>query len=113
MENFLFGLSSIANGMQHTIFAMFRHQLVWGFVLGFAVSTIIHLIINAEQPSHLPHLLTKNKFSAFEKISPKDPEGRFLMSYSKFEHDYLYVRALSYIVILTFLVVMIVATIRY
>lgn len=113
MENFLYGLSSIARGMQHSIFAMFEHQLVWGFALGFAASTIIHILVTSDQPRHIPHMLTKDKFAAFGKISPKAPDGTFLMSYSKFEHEYHHIRALSYTVLMAFLVVMIIATVRY
>lgn len=113
MENFLFGLSGLARGLQHSIFAIFQHQLVWGFALGFAASTIIHVVVTAEQPRHIPHMLTKNKLSAFEKISPKDPDGTFLMSYTKFEHEYHHVRALAYVVLLALLMIMLIATIRY
>lgn len=113
MENLLYGLYGIAYNMEYSIFAIFQHQLVWGFVLGFAVSTIIHVLVSSEQPRHIPHMLTKDRFSAFEKVSQKDQDGTVLMSYSKFAHEYHHVRALYYIVLLAFVVVFIIAIIRY
>ena len=113
MDNLLFGLSSIARGMQHTIFAIFQHQLAWGFVLGFFASTVIHALVSIEQPKHIPHILTKEKMKAFSSLATRDQSGTYSASYSKFDHEYHYIRSLFYTVLLSFLVVMIIATIRY
>lgn len=113
MDNFFFGLQSIAFNMRQTILALIQNQIVLGFVIGFAGSTIIHLIVSTEQPSHIPHMLTKEISSAFTKVAKRDTSGMFLTSYTKFEQDYHRTRALIYTVILAFLGVMTIALIRY
>lgn len=113
MDNFIFGLQSIAFTMRQTILALIQNQIVWGFAIGFAGSTIIHLLVSTEQPRHIPHILTKGASSAFNKVAQRDNSGMFLTSYTKFEQEYHRTRALIYTVILAFLGVMTIALIRY
>lgn len=113
MDNFFFGLHSLGFGMYHNIIIILQHQLVWGFVLGFAASTIVHLLVSTEQPKHIPHMLTKTLPGAFLEIAPKNSKGTYELSYTKFEHEYHHVRAIFYSVILAFLIVMAIAMVRY
>lgn len=113
MDNFFFGLQSIAINMRQTLLALIQNQIIWGFIIGFAGSTIIHLFISTEQPKHIPHILTKEVSSAFTKVAKRNASGMFLTSYTKFEQDYHRTRALAYTVILAFLAVMVIALVRY
>ena len=113
MDNLLFGLQGIAFSMRQTLLALIQNQLVWGFVLGFAGSTIIHLLVSTEQPRHIPHVLTKGISNAFTKVAQRNTAGMFLTSYTKFEQEYHQIRALAYTVILAFLGVMTIALLRY
>ena len=70
-------------------------------------------IDSIEQPKHIPHILTKEKMKAFSSLATRDQSGTYSASYSKFDHEYHYIRSLFYTVLLSFLVVMIIATIRY
>lgn len=113
MNNFLFGLESIALSMRQTILAMMHNQLVWGLLLGFAGSIIIHLLVTAEEPRHIPQMLTRQLPKAFTKLAQRDHSGKFLTSYTRFGQEYYRARVLLYTVILAFLGVMTIALLRY
>jgi hypothetical protein len=113
MDNLFFGLQSIAINMRQTILALIQNQIIWGFIIGFGGSTVVHLLVSTEQPKHIPHILTKEVSSAFNKVAKRNSSGMFLTSYTKFEQDYHRTRALAYTVILAFLAIMIIALLRY
>lgn len=113
MDNFIYGLQNIAHYINYNIILLFRHQLVWGFLFGFIVSTTIHLFIFFENPRHLPKILTKSAASSFHAIAPKNEKGTYLIPYSKFKREYHRIQIMFYLTVLAFLLVVVVALLRY
>ncbi|MBU1167126.1 hypothetical protein KKC60_01815 [Patescibacteria group bacterium] len=113
MDNFIFSLQNIAYNINITISALLRHQLIWGFALGFAASTLIHLFVITSNPRMLPTLITKKPAESFASLSTRNKKGTYDVPYSAFKREYDRVRIVLYSVLLAFLVVVIIALVRY
>lgn len=112
MENFIFGIESIGYNINDTIIALFRHPLVWGFVLGFGASTLVHLFVVVDKPGVLPKMITKKPSEAFQELQETDKEGTYMVSYSKFQQEANRVRIIFYSVVLAFLIIVIITLLR-
>lgn len=113
MDNFIFGLQGLARGMYHTLGSVVQQQVVWGFAIGFAASTIVHMFVTAEHPRQIPHILTKPSVQAFDKVAPRNDKGSYMISYTTFDREYHRVRSLFYVVVLAFLLVVVLAMLRF
>jgi hypothetical protein len=113
MNNFLAGVKSVAYSMNVSIQAMIRQQIVWGIVMGFALSTMIHVIIASENPRHVPHMLAHNKQAAFQKLAQKNAEGGYTTSYLQFQREFNRVRIVFYTALAAFLIVVLIGLLQY
>lgn len=113
MENFLFGIENIAYNINSTTLALLRHPLVWGFILGFSASSLIHLFVITDRPTMIPQMLRKKPKESFETIAKSDESNTYLISYTKYRQDVNKVRIVFYSALLAFLVVVIITLIRF
>ena len=113
MENFVFGLQNIAMNISSFIPRMFFHPTIQGFLIGFAIATLINILLSSQAISTIPYMLTKKAPKSFEKIASKNPKGTYLISYSTFLHEYNQVRTSFYFAISLFLVVVTIALLKY
>lgn len=112
MENFLFGIESIGDNINDTTIALLRHPLVWGFVLGFGASALVHFFVVVEKPGTLPKMLSKKPADVFQEIQQMNKDGTYDVSYSKFQREVNRVRIIFYSVVLAFLVVVIITLLQ-
>lgn len=113
MENFIFGLQNIAYNISNTIFAIMRQHLVWGFAIGFGISTMVHLFLMTENPRHIPTILFHKQAKSFSQLAPRDANGSFQISYTQFQAEYNKTKTLFYLTLCAFLGVVIIALLRY
>jgi hypothetical protein len=113
MENFLFGIENIATNINSTTVALFRHPLVWGFILGFGASTLVHLFIVVDKPGVLPKMIAQKPTQSFREIASQNKSGVYSESYSKFRQEVNRVRIIFYSVMLAFLIIVIISLIRF
>ncbi len=84
MDNFIFGVGAIARGISQSLKGVSQYNLIWGFGLGFLVSTLVHGFIMSESPKDLPTVLFKDKMQSFQKISSQSEDGTYTKSFSSF-----------------------------
>ncbi len=113
MENFIYGLSAFAYSIRLTILSLLRHQLIWGFAIGFFVSTIIHLFVATDAPRTIPTIITKRPEESFTKFAARSPEGTYLSSFTAFQKEYNRVRVVFYSMLLALLLVILTLLIRF
>lgn len=107
MDNLLFGIEADLRSVYYTTLAMLRHPIIWGFLLGFAFSTLIHMLIMVEQAKHLPHILTKKVDHAYDHL--KEHHG-LSHSLGEFTRHHKKIRLMASVLVFTGLVVIIVLT---
>ena len=112
MENFFFGIESIGANINDTIIVLLRHPLVWGFVLGFGASALVHFFVVIDKPGTLPKMLSKNPVTAFQEIQETNKSGVYNTSYSNFRLEVNRVRIIFYSVVLAFLIIVIITLIK-
>ncbi len=112
MENFLFGISALATSMRITIIALINHPLIWGFGIGFFVSTVIHMFIITDVPHAIPTMITRSSEHSFKKHAPKNEKGEYMVSFEAFQKEHLRVRIAFYLALLAFLFVIGISVLR-
>lgn len=112
MDNFLFGLQALASTIHITIIALINHPLVWGFGIGFLISTVIHMLIITDVPHAIPFMVVSGPAESFLKIAPRDAKGAFQLSYTAFEKEHLRVRIAFYLALVAFLFVVGISLLR-
>ncbi len=112
MDNFVYGVQALGSSLTLTILGLMQHPLLWGFGIGFLVSTIIHLIIVADVPRTIPLMVTNNTVELFQKMSPRDERGVFLHSYIALQKEHNRVRIAFYLALTTVLLVILAALFR-
>lgn len=110
--NFLYGLQNIAINFEDSIVILAGHQAVWGFVLGFATSTIIHLLVITKDPKELAHIITKDAMQSYQSTTEQKEDGTYTKSYAEYQQQYSRVKSVFYLTILVFLVVTGIALLR-
>jgi hypothetical protein len=110
--NFLFGLQNIAINIQDSIEVLASHQVVWGFALGFAASTIVHLVVITDNPRELASIITKDAAQSYQQASETDDAGTYKQSYAAYQQQYGRVKSVFYATLLVFLVVSAIALMR-
>lgn len=113
IPNLVFGLQSIAHSMNVTLLALAYHPLLWGVAIGFALSTAMHAVIVSRSPRHYYHMLTKPSEHAYKLIHGKTKNDNLRLSLEEFQRDHLHIRTLFYLTVLAFLVVLLVAIVKY
>lgn len=113
MDNFFFGLESIGQYIKYSILFLFQLEIVWGFAIGFAASTLIHLFITLDNPRHLPRMIARSATNSFHKTAPRAKDGTYLVSYTEFEEKHHRVRIVFYSAVLAFLAIVIISLVRY
>ena len=113
MENFVFGLQALASDIKITTLALLRHQMMWGFGVGFVASTMVHAFVVTDNPRQIPAMLTRDTRDSFISVMPQAPDGTYQVSYTAFQRDYNRVRIIFYSLLLAFLAVVGIALLRY
>lgn len=113
MQNFLFGLQNMGYSLQLTVGLLLRQQLIWGFLLGFAASTLVHFIIISDHPEYIRYILTHSAPESFLRLTERNPNGTYTLSYSYFRREHNRVRLVFYSTIGVFLVVVAIALLKY
>lgn len=113
IPNLIFGLQSIAHSMNVTFLALVYHPLLWGVAIGFALSTAIHAVIVSRSPRHYYHMLTKSPDHAYKVIHEKEQHDALRLSLEEFRRDHLHIRTLFYLTVVAFLIVLLVAIVKY
>ena len=113
MDQFTFSVQALATSLKLTTLALLRHQVMWGFSLGFVASTLVYAFIVSENPRSLPTLLTQNERDSFLALANKTPQGTFKTSFLNFQREYNKMRFIFYTAVLAFLVVVAIALLRY
>jgi hypothetical protein len=96
MNNLLAALQSVGVQLQNSIIGTFEHPTILGFLLGFLISTLVHLLIVVEDPRYLRAVLTKKPESAFTHIHKKNRDEVTEHLYLNFETNYYRARTLFY-----------------
>jgi len=109
MNNLLSALQANALNIKYTMIALFQHPLVEGFLLGIGASTIIHMVIVAEDPRTIPGILARKPHHAFSKIYHKTQDEVDEAVYNEFLKTYNRIHVLFYVTIILFLLMMLVA----
>ncbi len=99
--------------MRVTFLGLARHDASWGFVSGFLTATGLYAIITSENPSHVPTMLLNTEHESFNRIAPREPNGRIVVSYTAFQREYNRVRVLFYLALLAFLLIVVIAMLRF
>ena len=104
MENIWFGLQNIFLNMGQVISVLIAQPALWGFVAGFGVSTIIHLLVVADNPQAAAQMVTQELTSSYMKLAHRKSDGTFGTSFSQFEKEYNRVRLIFFSAMLALLV---------
>lgn len=113
MDNFIYGLQAVGHSIPLTLAIIVRNQLIWGFSLGFFVSTVIHVLIIANNPRQITAILTTNPAQSFHVLTPRQADGTYKMSYANFLKEHNRIRSALYIAIFVFIFVIILAMFKY
>lgn len=113
MDNFVYGIQSIARGLSTTIALLGSYQLFWGFAIGFFVSTLVHIFLITDNPRHIPAMLFYDKGTSFQKIHSMSPEGVYKVSYSQFVKTVDKVKFVFGLAIMLFFVIIIITLFKY
>lgn len=105
MENFFYGLQSSGETLRLTTLAVIRHPMIWGFGVGFLVSTCMHLFIATDIPHTIPTMVRNTAAESFRKITGKDEAGVYIQSYTAFQKEHNRVRIAFYVAVTVFLLV--------
>lgn len=111
--NLGYGLQNVAMNISSTVASLLRHQILWGFVLGFAVAATLFLFLSNDTPRNLPYLLGRNEMQSFNKLAHQSFDGSFDMSYSKFKKQAAQTRVIFYAAFFALLVVVAIALLRF
>ncbi|GEM_PF-2297133 len=107
-----FALTGITMSLKYSLLELARHQTVWGFAIGFLASTGVHMVVLAEQPKDLPHLLRRDPSAAFLRIVTPSSEGAYAHSYMTFQREHRKIQTLFYSTLLVLLVIIVLAMLR-
>jgi len=111
--NFIFSLQNIAANISNSSSLLIRNQLFLGFLLGYGIATVMYLFLVTENPRHVPTMILNSKSDSFQKISSRDGNGKFLLSYTTFEKDFNRLRIVIYSLLTIFLVIVAIALLFY
>ena len=104
--NVSYGIESTVFYLKSLLVSFLYHQMVLGFAFGFLAATGIYMLLLAEEPSHIPKILTNPPNVCFEKIAQKQVNGTYQTSYTEFQDNYFKIKILFYTTILAFLLVL-------
>ncbi len=96
MNNIISALQSVGVQLQNTIVGMFEHPTILGFLLGFTLSTLVHMAIVMEDPRYLRAVLTQHVEKAFTHIHKKNRDEVEEHLFLSFEKSYHRARILFY-----------------
>jgi hypothetical protein len=113
MENFILGIQAIARGLSTLLQYTARHDLFWGFAIGFFVSTLVHALIITENPRKIPSILAKPASESFAELVEKDPKGTYRQSYARFRNAVQRTKFLFSLATVLFFIVVLAALLRY
>lgn len=113
MDNFLFGIQSIAQGLKTTITLLAGYQMFWGFALGFFVSTLVHIFLITDNPRHVPTMLLYDPGVSFQKMQTKNQQGTYTASYAQFVKTVNKVRIVFGLACTLFFVIIIISLFKY
>lgn len=113
MDNFIFGLQAVSHSAPLTMVTIIRNQLIWGFSLGFFVSTVIHILIIANNPKQITAVLTANPAQSFQNLAPRQANGTYKMSYANYLKEHARIRSALFVAIFVFIFITILAMFKY
>lgn len=113
LSNFIQGAWALALNIKSTLIVILLHPVIIGFGIGFCAATGIYIFVFADHVRHVPHVLTQSPTLAFQRVSPQNTDGSYAASYSSFLLTYHRIRALFYASALVFLIIILVALLRF
>lgn len=112
-ENFIYGVQASAHGITSNITELMYHPVIWGFALGFLVSTGVHLYVVAGSSRSCYHIITKSAKKSYDILHPPTIVDEVHQSFDEFVHDYNRVQALFSVLMLLFFAIVFVSLLRY
>jgi hypothetical protein len=113
MNNLLFALQNSWLNFAQTVGVFAANPGVWGFVLGFGASTIIHLLVVADNPRSVAHIITKDMSVSYNTLAERKSDGTYETSYSQFEKEYNRVRIIFFSALLALIAALGIASVRF
>lgn len=113
MENFVYGIQSITQGLSTTITIIGSYQLFWGFAVGFFISTLVHMFLITDNPRHVPAMLMYDKGTSFQKVNAMTEEGMYKVSYTQFAKTVDKVKFVFGLALTLFFVIIIISLFKY
>lgn len=86
--NFLYGLEAFLKSSWLLSLSMLKHPMALGFLLGFIVSTIVHLMILAEKPQHLRGMSMRSSEKAYQHLTENHGLEKELDHFLKDHHKF-------------------------
>ncbi|PJC37023.1 hypothetical protein CO046_02875 [Candidatus Peregrinibacteria bacterium CG_4_9_14_0_2_um_filter_53_11] len=92
MNNVLFGVQNVGHNISFTLTSLLNSRMVWGFALGFLISTIVHVLVITERPRTIPTMITRSLEESYKQLNPGDTSHPEHRSIHIFGHEYRRVR---------------------
>ncbi len=113
MNNFFLQVHVVGRSIHYTIVSFINNPAVWGFLLGLCGAAIVMIILISENPAVVKLMLSHSPSDSFVKIVTRNVRGTYSTSYTSFEREYNRIRILFYSSALIFLLIIVVAMIKY
>ena len=111
-ENFKYGILALANEIKLFMVSILHNKVILGFIFGIFLTVIIVGFIITKNPSHIPVMLQYSPMEGFQKLSERDTNGTYNMSYSQYTKMHNHVRMLFMTAIIAFCIMVTTIVIR-
>lgn len=114
MDSILFWFENIGSNILSTARLLVHHPIVWGFGIGFGVSTLIHVLIISDKVAHIGPILTKSSQDSYAYLhGSTESNGSPALPFERFKKQYHHIRIGVLSVVLVALLIIIFALVRY
>lgn len=87
MTNFSLGLHAIFSSLVLNLKELGQYRMLWGFAIGFFVSTIVYAFITTENPRNIPQMALQDKAIAFQAINKRAENASYDKSFVEFSKE--------------------------
>ncbi len=111
LNNFFFGLQSLATNILEFGRQLSNYELFWGFSIGFLVSTMVHVFLLSEDRRYACGMILKKRLQSFEHRYPPEERLNAPQLFEEHNERVTQLRSTFLLVLLLFVFVLLIAVI--
>ena len=113
VDNFFFGIQAALGSVVETLRVVSRYQLFLGFIVGFAVASVIHAILSSEHIRHVPAMVLSDPSKSFQTVYPAGHNGSFDHSFTNYAKNVQNLKTIFYVAALLIIILLMLVTFAF